>query len=100
MALDFPKHMKQKNTREVSKPLSFSYLSAFHSVFSGFNPWVVGEKLCTEHCQEQRMEANPTLPLPMKIGDKFYFQESYVVFFLERIHYSYIASLVACAVGH
>lgn len=46
------------------------------------------------------MEANPTLPLPMKIGDKFYFQESYVVLFLERIHYSYIASLVACAVGH
>lgn len=29
------------------------------------------------------MEANPTLPLPMKIGDKFYFQESYVVFFLK-----------------
>lgn len=40
------------------------------------------------------------LPIPMKIVDKVYFQESYVVALLERIHYSYIPSLVVCAVGH
>lgn len=52
VALDFPKHMKEKNTQALSKSLTFSYLFAFHSAFSGFNPWVGREELCAEHWQE------------------------------------------------
>lgn len=38
MALNFPEHMKEKNTWAVSKSVAFSYLVAFHSTSSGFNP--------------------------------------------------------------
>lgn len=104
MALDFPKHMKEKNTQAVSKSLDFSYLSEFHSAFSSFNPWggrSGGGRSCAENIGRNRgwRQILP-LPIPMKIVDKVYFQESYVVHLLERIHYSYPTSLVVCAVGH
>lgn len=38
MALNFPEHMKEKNTQAVSKSVAFSYLFAFHSTSPGFNP--------------------------------------------------------------
>lgn len=38
VALNFPEHMKEKNTQAVSKSVPFSYLFAFYSTSSGFNP--------------------------------------------------------------
>lgn len=100
VALNFPEHMKEKNTQTVSKSMAFSYLSAFHSAFSGFNPWVGGRSCVQNTGRNREWRQILPLPIPMKIVDKVYFQEACVVLLLERIHYSYPTSLVVCAVGH
>lgn len=75
MALDFPEHMNEKNTRVVSKLLAFFLnLSAFHSAFSGFNPWIEGRNCVQNIGKNREWRRILPLPIPMKIVTKSIFK--------------------------